>query len=565
MSSLAKLKSAKSLSDLASLLGFNASKLAYVIYKIPESEKYTEFEVPKRNGGKRKIKAPEPRLKTVQRRLANLLYQCISEIEQTPPIRTPLSHGFSKSRSIVTNAARHKRRRHVFNIDLLDFFPTINFGRVRGCFIKDKKFELHEDVATVIAQIACHNNELPQGSPCSPVISNIIGNILDLRLVRVAKKYGCRYSRYADDITFSTNLAKFPEAIAAQDQADLAAWKAGTSLAREISKAGFSINAHKTRLQSRHSRQLTTGLVVNQKPNIRPEYYRTARSMCAALFSTGSYYYVDPTANSPKAMATSISPLEGKLCHIYHVRNSADQRSASEKKKEPTATRKLYQKFLHYKHFVALDRPLVVTEGKTDQIYLRAAIEKLTKFHPELGSISAEGKFTLSVKLMNFTSTVHDVLQLGGGAGDIKHLITQYEQILKRFKHAPLMQPVILVIDNDDGANDIFTVAKKFAPAINHASTDDFYILHKNLYLIKTPSLPTKAKTCIEDFFDATVLATKIDGKDFDPNKKHGDNTKYGKTRFAEKVIAPNKSTIDFSAFSEILDRIAKAIDHHAP
>ena len=82
------------------------------------------------------------------------------------------------------------------NIDLQDFFPTFNFGRVRGFFIKDQDFAVPEKVATVIAQIACHEGSLPQGSPCSPLITDMIAHILDVRLVQLAKANRLTYSRY---------------------------------------------------------------------------------------------------------------------------------------------------------------------------------------------------------------------------------------------------------------------------------------------------------------------------------------------------------------------------------
>ena len=66
----------------------------------------------------------------------------------------------------------------------------------------------------MLAQIACYNNSLPQGSPCSPAFSNLIGHILDIQLLRIAKEEGCTYTRYADDLTFSTNKPTFPTDIA---------------------------------------------------------------------------------------------------------------------------------------------------------------------------------------------------------------------------------------------------------------------------------------------------------------------------------------------------------------
>ncbi len=171
MSKLVQLKAASSLSDLARLLDYKPKALSYILYKIPPSTKYTTFQIPKRNGGQRTINAPVDRLKVLQRNLSVLLQDCVDEINVSRNRKDRTAHGFKRGHSIITNARRHRHRRWVFNLDLEDFFPSINFGRVRGFLIKNRDFELHERVATAIAQIACHENSLPQGSPCSPVIS----------------------------------------------------------------------------------------------------------------------------------------------------------------------------------------------------------------------------------------------------------------------------------------------------------------------------------------------------------------------------------------------------------
>ncbi len=284
MSKYEKLKKSQSLSDLAHLLGFSPKAVSYILYKIPEENKYTEFTIPKIHGGERVIKAPTDKLKLLQKRLADLLYECYNEINKN---NKSISHGFLKDHSISTNAINHKNKRHVFNVDLLNFFPSINFGRVYGFFIKNNHFALHHKVATVIAQIACHNNELPQGSPCSPIISNLIGHLLDIRMVRLAKKAKCTYSRYADDLTFSTNKKDFPSQIALNTESNH--WIAGDTLKKEIEKVGFYINDDKTNMQYRTSRQTTTGLVVNEIVNIKKEYYKNARSMCHSLFQSGEW------------------------------------------------------------------------------------------------------------------------------------------------------------------------------------------------------------------------------------------------------------------------------------
>ncbi|MGQ7122368.1 reverse transcriptase domain-containing protein, partial [Escherichia sp. HC-CC4] len=128
-----------------------------------------------------------------------------SEIKQPS-----LSHGFERKRSIITNAMMHLGKKYVFNIDLDNFFGSFNFGRVRGFFIKNRNFALDPEIATVIAKIACYNNELPQGSPCSPVITNLITHSLDIKLAAIASRNSSTFTRYADDITFSTRKGEFP-------------------------------------------------------------------------------------------------------------------------------------------------------------------------------------------------------------------------------------------------------------------------------------------------------------------------------------------------------------------
>lgn len=214
MSILKKLKDASSLADLAAILGYWPSTLAYIVYRIPPDKKYTKFTIPKSGGGTREICAPIEPLKTLQRHLANVLYACTQEIDSESGRRL-LSHGFRRKLSIVTNARRHKRRRYVLNLDLQDFFTTFNFGRVRGFLIHNNSFKLNNKVATVIAQIACFENMLPQGSPCSPIIADLIAHVLDVHRAQLAKKNQITYSRYADDLTFSTSHRAFPSPIAA--------------------------------------------------------------------------------------------------------------------------------------------------------------------------------------------------------------------------------------------------------------------------------------------------------------------------------------------------------------
>src|ERR1700693_5142800 len=142
MFQLASLKSATSLKDIAALVNFKASGLAFILYKKAPEAKYRTFEINKRGGGTRKINAPSDDLMLVQRRIADILQDCIEEINTHHDRKDQIAHGFKRHRSIVTNASKHRKKRYVFNVDLQEFFGTINFGRVRGFFISDNNFKL---------------------------------------------------------------------------------------------------------------------------------------------------------------------------------------------------------------------------------------------------------------------------------------------------------------------------------------------------------------------------------------------------------------------------------------
>jgi RNA-directed DNA polymerase len=562
LSSLKNLKEASSLDDLAAILGYKPSSLSYLVYKMPQGTKYTKFTIAKKGRGEREISAPEARLKALQRRLANVLYTCRDQIDAENNRRS-LSHGFRKKHSIITNARRHKRRRYVLNLDLHDFFPSFNFGRVRGFFIHNNNFKLNQKVATIIAQIACHENALPQGSPCSPIIADLIAHLLDVRLAQLAKQSLLTYSRYADDLTFSTSQRTFPASIAKPAASDGGVWTLGEDLLNAIKAAGFAVNPAKTRMQFRMSRQLVTGLTVNAKVNIRPEYYRSARAMCHSLFETGAYHRPIPAGGQQQI--SSLGPIEGILSHIHHVKDSIDERKELDKKKKPTAARQLYVRFLAYRYFVRLERPLIVCEGKTDNVYLKHAIAKLPAFQPKLGAWDGN-KFTSAVSFFSYGNKAHRILDLGGGASDLKFFFIpfRFQQLLDGFKHRPLKHPVIVLIDNDNGANEIFsTLRTNYKLSIDIKSAETFFHVAHNLYLVKTPAVHGDGSSCIEDFFPQSLLDTKLEGKTFNPSKEHGAAGEYGKFLFAEKVVRANADTIDFSGFTPLLERISSVIDHY--
>ena len=148
----------------------------------------------------------------------------------------------------------------------------------------------------------------------------------------------------------------------------------------------------------------------------------------------------------------------------------------------------------------------------------------------------------------------------------MKFLILRYKRQLQTFKHRPLKHPVVVLIDNDKGAKVIFSVIKKnYGISIDKKSSDPFFHLIDNLYLVKTPKRGMKSESCIEDFFDRELLATKLDAKKFNPKKVHGADGEYGKAVFADKVIRPKADTIDFSKFAPLLERVSAVVDHYSP
>ena len=566
MESIEKLKKTSELSDLAKLLGYRPASLSFILYKIPDAEKYTTFKIPKKDGGDREIKAPVSRLKELQRRLADLLQQCFEELYGTAIYGRALAHGFRIDHSIITNANNHRKKQYVFNVDLKDFFPSINFGRVRGLFIKSADFQLNPKVATVIAQIACHSNELPQGSPLSPVVSNLIGHILDIRLVRLAKRAKCVYSRYADDITFSTRAKDFPVLIAKQESTGT--WVPSDILDAAINRAGFAVNTRKISMQYRTHRQTVTGLVVNREANIRASYYRQARAMCDSLFRTGQFYIGEEMRwGAPKNSSTpavgSVPQLRGVLSHIYNVKKRHDDRKIQDKWKKPTAIHNLFRRFLYFDKFHNLSKPLVLCEGKTDSVYLKCALNALAAKFPTMIDVTGS-EIEWKIDFFKYSKLNMDLMRFSGGTGDFLAFIAHYKTRMAPFLCSGRSFPVILLVDNDSGAKE---VRKKASALLSRQvdGSDAFYHLVENIYLVLLPVSAGKTETAIEDYFELSVRSVLLDGKPFNPDKNSFDKSAhYGKHVFSDKVVKANQTRIDFRSFEPLLSRIDKAIEDYA-
>ena len=266
-------KQLSSLRDLAAFWELDPPQLSYYAFQIDKRLAYRTFSIPRRNGRQRRIEAPLPTLKYIQR----LIHESLTVVYGAHPA----VHGFLSGRSIVTNARSHVGSRYVLNIDLADFFPSITRKRIYGRLVSEP-YTFNPKVANLIAALSTNvYSRLPQGSPSSPILANMVAAELDADLAKLCGSLGCWYTRYADDITISTSrgelspkLARYPNSRGTGQVV------IGDRLVDIIEGHGFQINHRKSKLLSYWTRQLCTGLVVNTDRISPPRpYIRRLRSL----------------------------------------------------------------------------------------------------------------------------------------------------------------------------------------------------------------------------------------------------------------------------------------------
>jgi hypothetical protein len=266
--------------QLAEALGLTVAQLRWLAYHREAATRlhYRRFVIPKRGGGERAIWAPLPKLKAVQHWI---LYHIVEKL----PVHGA-AHGFLNGRSTLTNAAAHTNARVIVKMDVRDFFPTVTLPRVRGIF---RKAGYRQQVATLLALLCTESPRelaeldgqtyyvalgprcLPQGAPTSPALTNTLCLRLDRRLSGLAKKLGWRYTRYADDLTFS-----LPETHRGKPRQG-----ALLGLVKRVVEAeGFRLHPDKTRIARQGGRQQVTGLVVNgdDQPRVPRKLRRQLRA-----------------------------------------------------------------------------------------------------------------------------------------------------------------------------------------------------------------------------------------------------------------------------------------------
>lgn len=313
---VSQFKALKTFADVAKLLEVTPRVLGFYLHRMSN---YKIFPLKKRGGGTRIISSPVTPLKILQRKLNQVLQAVYGG-------REPV-HGFVPRRTIVTNAKSHLNARLILNFDLKDFFPSIHFGRVKGLF-EGTGYGLPEDAALTLAQICCYNGSLPAGAPSSPIVANMICGQMDGQLKKFAAGSGATYTRYADDITFSTRYDRFHPTIAFRDP-DTGKWKLGDALVQIVATSNFKIHPSKTRVQVSGQRQDVTGLVVGKKLNVKRTVVRQARAMLHAaekwgLDAANQQFQIRHDKKQRKVKADFLRVLRGKIEFIGWIRGRDD-------------------------------------------------------------------------------------------------------------------------------------------------------------------------------------------------------------------------------------------------
>lgn len=297
--------------DVARAMNLSISSLRWLCFHAETAERthYVSFEVPKKTGGTRRLSAPHARMRAAQSWIAEHVLAQVSPEHD--------AHGFVTGKSIVTNATPHVGKDVVINVDLVDFFPSIAFVRVRGIFeslgyspavatifalltTESPRRRVEYDGKTYFAAVA--ERSLPQGACTSPALSNLVARKLDRRLRGMCKKHGVTYTRYADDLTFSMEPGR---------REDI-----GMLLARIrhiVEDEGFRVHPKKVRVQRSGGRQAVTGIIVNHGLAAPREDVRRLRAILHAAKKTGL------AAQSRGEHTDFVAHVRGKIAYVQMI------------------------------------------------------------------------------------------------------------------------------------------------------------------------------------------------------------------------------------------------------
>lgn len=213
---------------------------------------YKQYEIPKKNGGHRIIHEPYPSLKEIQKWL---LEEILSKAQISPAAKA-----YVVGRNIRDNARFHRGQEVVIKLDIVDFFGNITYNHVYDVF---RKMGYTKPLAVILSNLCIHHNKLPQGSPASPMLSNIVLYDIDKAILSYCQHHNIRYTRYADDLTFSGKGVTIGRLI--------------YRVEKILANQGFELNKQKTQILFRNRCQCVTGVVVNERLQVSRQYRKDIR------------------------------------------------------------------------------------------------------------------------------------------------------------------------------------------------------------------------------------------------------------------------------------------------
>ncbi|MBO6899131.1 MAG: RNA-directed DNA polymerase [Shimia sp.] len=280
---------------------FSPGHLSYItnmriesLYAMSNSQEsfYRRFEIPKKSGGRRRIDAPLPSLAHIQRWILDNILQGVA--------LHPSAKAYRKGYSTFDNARFHRKQSIVLKVDVKNFFGSIEEHSVFSIF---HDLGYSKRLSKLFSMIATLDGVLPQGAPTSGALSNIFMRAFDEKIFADCKRQGIRYTRYADDLTFSGDAIDLREHIRLVD--------------KEFSKVGLTLNSKKTRVLFPHMRQEVTGLVVNDSVSIPQAFRRQLRQECYFIKKFGIHGHArEVNARNPRILLEEVI---GKLSYVKAV------------------------------------------------------------------------------------------------------------------------------------------------------------------------------------------------------------------------------------------------------
>lgn len=287
-------------SHLSGLVGYRKSYLKRAV--LHNSYFYREFEILKRNGKKRTISEPLPSLKEIQLWiLQNILYKI--EVSKYAKAYIP-------KMNIKQNLIFHKGQKKVFTIDIENFFPSIKQVKIENIF---RSVGYSKILSALMAKLCCLKESLPQGAPTSPYLSNIYLKSTDNEISKYCKEKEIRFTRYADDMTFSGDF----------DEAALLSF-----VKIQIENLQLTINEEKTKLMTPNTRQTVTGIIVNEKLQVS---FKKRNSIRQSVYYIKKYGLDSHMSKRKIKKANYLSHLIGQINFILQI-NPLDTEFAEYKK-----------------------------------------------------------------------------------------------------------------------------------------------------------------------------------------------------------------------------------------